>query len=84
VAGRRNRRRAGLRDEGGIYLSPWVIEATGVLIVLGGAGFWAASDRQSALIIGAGMTLATAGRLTRRLRGVWIKTEVEDESTSDG
>lgn len=44
-----------------MFLPPWLLQATGLAIVVGAVVFWAITGHQSPLIMGAGLTLAALG-----------------------
>jgi hypothetical protein len=48
-----------MRTEG--YLQPRVLQAVGVLLLLGSAVFWGVTGHQSALLIGAALSLIGLG-----------------------
>lgn len=43
------------------FLPPWMLQLIGVAIVIGAVIFWAATGQQSALIVGAGISLSALG-----------------------
>lgn len=43
------------------YLSPIVLQLVGVALLLGSAGFWAVTGRESVLLMGAAMSLIGLG-----------------------
>jgi hypothetical protein len=45
----------------GRYLPPKLIQAVGVAIIVGGLIFWAVTGQQSALFVGAGISLVGLG-----------------------
>jgi hypothetical protein len=48
----------------GRYLPPFVLQVTGLLIVVGGGMFWAVTGHESALVMGAGLSLSALGAYT--------------------
>lgn len=63
----------------GSYLPPWLLQATGILIIIGGGLFWAITGHQSPLIIGAGVSLTGLGAYS----GIHISVERELEANED-
>ncbi len=49
----------------GHYISPFLLQLLGVLILVGAVAFWAVTGRQSQLIVGAAMMLIGLGAWAR-------------------
>lgn len=47
--------------KGAHYLSPRLLQIVGLLLLIGSAGFWAVTGHQSALLVGAGLSLCALG-----------------------
>jgi hypothetical protein len=45
----------------GHYLSPRLLQIVGLLLLLGSAAFWAVTGHQSALLVGAALSLCALG-----------------------
>lgn len=63
----------------GTYLPPWLLQATGILIIIGGGIFWGVTGHESPLIIGAGISLAGLGAYS----GIHVSVERELEAGED-
>jgi hypothetical protein len=64
----------------GRYLPPWLLQVAGLLLIMGGAIFWAITGHQSALIVGAGLSLAALGAYS----GLHVTVEKELEPNEEG
>jgi len=62
-----------------LYLPPALVQVIGLLIVIGSAVFWAITGKQSALLIGAGMTMVSVGAV----RGVRVAMEAAGKVARD-
>lgn len=45
----------------GSYLAPWLLQVVGVLMLVGSGVFWAVTGHQSALLVGAALSLIGLG-----------------------
>ena len=63
----------------GDYLSPRLLQSVGLLLLIGSVIFWAATGRESVLMVSSAMTLIGGGAL----RGAWAATKAAatDETT---
>lgn len=73
-----------------IQFSARTLQAFGLLLILGSAVFWAFTGRESALFVGAGITLSTLGWLQRTISAAEERLprydpppELEEASKSD-
>jgi hypothetical protein len=64
------------------YLPPRILQATGLVILLFAVGFWAVTGQQSALLVGAALSLiglGAYGTAQRNLKDAVRRGEGEDD-----
>jgi hypothetical protein len=59
-----------LNGDGGQYLAPFVLQMTGILLLVGCAIFWMLTGRESILMMGAATSLITLGAYARAFQAL--------------